>query len=210
MVQVAFVYADSTHRQDYLAANGYTELDANSAYAAGLRSLTQSGDIRNDITLNYGAGFGSQKTASDATSIATFGKYAESIDTVIHGAGDAQLVADRRLALKAYPRAKFDAITFPLGNNEIDNADRDALIGVFMGQPVKIVNLPNNISDGTFEGYVEGFTFRAGYNRVDLTINATPIEFSQVAVRWDQVSGSEAWNTLSAILTWNNAIGAVA
>jgi hypothetical protein len=119
-------------------------------------------------------------------------------------------VADRRLALKAYPRAKFDAITFPLGNNEIDDSDRDALIGVFMGQPIKIVNLPNNISDGTFEGYVEGFTFRAGYNRVDLTINATPIEFSQVAVRWDQVSGSEAWNTLSAILTWNNAIGAVA
>jgi len=203
-------YADSTHRQDYLAANGYTELDANSAYAAGLRQLTQSGDIRNDITLNYGAGFGSQKTAIDNTSINTFGRYAESIDTVIHGAADAQLVADRRLALKAYPRAKFDAITFPLGNNEIDDSDRDALIGVFMGQPIKIVNLPNNISDGTFEGYVEGFTFRGGYNRVDLTINATPIEFSQVAVRWDQVSGSEAWNTLSGILTWNNAIGAVA
>jgi hypothetical protein len=203
-------YADATHRQDYLAANGYTELSANDAYAAGLRTIIQSGDIRNDITLNYGAGFGSQKTASDAASIETYGKYAESIDTVIHGATDAQLVADRRLALKAYPRAKFDSITFPLTNNEIDNGDRDALIGIFMGLPIKITNLPNNISDGTFEGYVEGFTFRAGYNRVDLTINATPIEFSQVAVRWDQVSGSEAWNTLSGILTWNNAIGAVA
>jgi hypothetical protein len=203
-------YADATHRQDYLANNGYTELSANDAYAAGLRTITQSGDIRNDITLNYGAGFGSQKTASDTASIATYGKYAESINTVIHGATDAQLVADRRLSLKAYPRAKFDSITFPLTNNEIDNADRDALIGIFMGLPIKITNLPNNISDGTFEGYVEGFTFRAGYNRVDLTINATPIEFSQVAVRWDQVSGSEAWNTLSGILTWNNAIGAVA
>jgi hypothetical protein len=203
-------YADSTHRQDYLAANGYTQLDANTAYAAGLRQLTQSGDIRNDITVNYGAGYGSQKTAIDNTSINTFGRYAESIDTVIHGATDAQLVADRRLALKSYPRAKFDSITFPLGNNEIGDATRNALIAVFMGQPIKIVNLPNNISDGTFEGYVEGFTFRAGYNRVDLTINATPIEFSQVAVRWDQVSGSEAWNTLSGILIWNNAIGAVA
>jgi hypothetical protein len=203
-------YASSTHRQDYLAANGYTELDANNAYAAGLRSITQSGDLRNDITLNYGAGYGSQKTAIDNTSITTFGRYAESINTVIHGATDAQSVADRRLALKAYPRAKFDAITFPLGNNEIDDSDRNALIGIFMGQPIKITNLPSNINDGEFEGYVEGFTFRAGYNRVDLTINATPIEFSQVAIRWDQVSGSEAWNTLSAILTWNNAIGAVA
>jgi hypothetical protein len=203
-------YADSTHRQDYLAANGYTELDANSAYAAGLRSITQSGDLRNDIILNYGNNYGSQKTAIDNTSITTFGRYAESINTVIHDATDAQSVADRRLALKAYPRAKFDAITFPLGNNEIDDADRNALIGIFMGQPIKITNLPSNINDGEFEGYVEGFTFRAGYNRLDLTINATPIEFSQVAIRWDQVSASEAWNTLSAILTWNNAIGAVA
>jgi hypothetical protein len=79
-----------------------------------------------------------------------------------------------------------------------------------MGQPIKITNLPSNINDGEFEGYVEGFTFRAGFNRVDLNINATPVEFSQVAIRWDQVSASEAWNTLSAILTWNNAIGAVA
>jgi hypothetical protein len=43
-----------------------------------------------------------------------------------------------------------------------------------------------------------------------LTINLSPIEFSQVAVQWEQVSASEAWNTLSAILTWENAIGAVA
>ena len=203
-------YADATHRQNYLTANGYTELDANNAYAAGIRSITQSGDIRNDITLNYGAGYGSQKTAVDTTSIITFGLYAESINTVIHGAADAQSVADRRLALRSYPRSKFDSITFPLGNNEIDDADRDALISIFMGQPIKITNLPSNINDGEFEGYVEGFTFRAGFNRVDLNVNATPVEFSQVAIRWDQVSGSEAWNTLSAILTWNNAIGAVA
>jgi hypothetical protein len=160
--------------------------------------------------LNYGSGYGSQKTAINNTSIATFGRYAESINTVIHGAADAQSVADRRLALKAYPRAKFDSITFPIGNNEIGDSARNALIGIFMGQPIKINNLPSNINDGTFEGYVEGFTFRAGYNRVDLTINATPIEFSQVALRWDQVSGSEAWNTLSGILTWNSAIGVVA
>jgi hypothetical protein len=203
-------YASSTHRQDYLANNGYTELDANNAYGSGLRAITQSGDIRNDIILNYGNNFGSQKTAIDTESIATYGRYAESVRTVIHDATDAQSVADRRLALKAYPRAKFDSITFPLGNGEIDNGDRDALIGIFMGQPIKIVNLPPNISDGTFEGFVEGFTFTAGYNGLDLTITATPVSASQVTVRWNQVSASESWNTLSGTLTWNNAIGAVA
>ena len=32
---------------------------------------TQIGDVRNSIAINYGNNFGSQKTASDATSIAT-------------------------------------------------------------------------------------------------------------------------------------------
>lgn len=203
-------YADSTHRQDYLSANGYTTLDANHANGLGLAATTRAGDLRNYYHINYGNSGSNQYTAQDLTSQSLYGVYAESFDSRIKTTSDAESLADRYIALRAYPYPKFQAITFVLGNPEIDNADRDALINIFMGQPVWIQNLPGNISDGSFQGYVEGWTFRASLNNLSVTFNASPINFSQVTVKWEQVSASETWNTLSPTLTWNDAIGAVA
>lgn len=201
-------YADALHRQTYLAANGYTTISANQAIGVGLRSVTRSGDVRNYITLNYGNG--STLDVSDVASIAEYGKFAEIFDTNLHDGTQALSVAERRLQLKAYPQAFFDSIEFPLGSPEIDDADRDALLNIFMGLPLQIENLPLNIVDSTFQGYVEGWTFRASYNALSVVINASPIEFSQVTLRWNQVSASEYWNTISNTLTWENATGSVA
>jgi hypothetical protein len=204
-------YADTTHRQNYLANNGYTEISANTAIGAGLKVLTRGADVRNEIILNYGNNFGSQKTAIDLTSIATFGYRGETLNTVLHDATDAQAVADRFIALRSYPRALFDSITFPLTNSAIDDADRDALLQIFVGQPMRITDLPVQIAPTQqFEGYVEGWRWSTRFNELFLTINLSPIEFSQVALEWEQVSASEAWNTLSGTLTWEKAIGAVA
>lgn len=204
-------YADALHRQNYLANNGYTEISANTAFGAGLKVLTRGADVRNDIILNYGNNFGSQVSAIDLDSIATFGYRGETINTRLHDAVDAQAVANRFISLRSYPRALFDSITFPLTNSAIDDADRDALLGIFIGQPLRITDLPVQIAPtGQFEGYVEGWRWSTRFNELFLTINLSPIEFSQVALQWDQVSASEAWNTLSGTLTWQNAIGAVA
>ena len=201
-------YADALHRQTYLAANGYTTISANQAIGVGLRSVTRSGDVRNFITLNYGNG--STLNVSDVASIAEYGKFAEIFDTNLHDGTQALSVAERRLQLKAYPQAFFDSIEFPLGSPEIDDSDRDALLNIFMGLPLQIENLPINIVDSTFQGYVEGWTFRASYNALSVVINASPIEFSQVTLRWNQVSASEYWNTISNTLTWEDATGSVA
>jgi hypothetical protein len=204
-------YADTTHRQNYLANNGYTEISANTAIGAGLKVLTRGADVRNEIILNYGNNFGSQKTAIDLDSIETFGYRGETLNTVLHDATDAQAVANRFISLRSYPRALFDSITFPLTNSAIDDADRDALLGIFVGQPMRITDLPVQIAPTLqFEGYVEGWRWSTRFNELFLTINLSPVEFSQVAVQWEQVSASEAWNTLSGTLTWENAIGAVA
>jgi len=204
-------YADATHRQDYLANNGYTEISANTAFGAGLKILTRGADVRNDIILNYGNNFGSQVSTIDLESIEIFGYRGETINTVLHDATDAQEVADRYIALRSFPRALFDSITFPLTNSAIDDADRDALLGIFIGQPMRITDLPVQIAPtGQFEGYVEGWRWSTRFNELFLTINLSPIEFSTVAVRWEAVSALEAWNTLSGTLTWEDAIGAVA
>jgi len=198
-------YADADHRQTYLTANGYINLDANHALGNGLTSTTRASDIRNDIYINYGNNFGSQKTANDTTSIQTYGYKAETINSLIHDADDAQEVADRYIAQRAYPQAKFDQITFPITNPEIDDADRDDLLSVFMGMPVSIQNLPNQISSGAFEGYIEGWRWSTRFNELFLTINVSPTAFSQVAMRWNAVPSGEAWNTLSNTLTWEYA-----
>jgi hypothetical protein len=198
-------YADADHRQTYLTANGYVDLDARHAFSQGLSTITRSGDIRNDIYINYGNNFGSQKTATSASSIALYGYKAESIQSTIHSAVDAQAVADRYIAQRAFPQPAFQSITFPITNPEIDNSDRDNLLGIFMGQPLNIQNLPAQISSGEFEGYVEGWSWSTRFNELFLTINLSPVAFSQFATRWNTVPIGEAWNTLSATLTWEYA-----
>lgn len=200
-------YAGADHRQNYLAANGYVTISANTALSAGIKTITQSGDVRNDIALKWRSG---TETASSASSIATFGKLSQSVQTTLHNQIDAESQAQRYLDLRSYPRAKFETITFPITSPEIDDVDRDALLNVFMGMPIRITDLPLNISSGQFEGYVEGWSMSVGLNSIYLTINVSPIEFSQVAINWSQVSASETWSTLSNTLTWENAIGAVA
>jgi hypothetical protein len=203
-------YADSTHRQDYLAVNGFTTLDANHANGIGLAATTRAGDLRNYFEITSGQNGQHQYIAQDATSRANYGTYAEAFTSRIKNSADAQSLANRYIALRANPYPKFQAISFTLGNPEIDDADRDALLNIFMGQPVWIQNLPGNITDGSFQGYVEGWTFRASLNNLSVTFNATPINFSQVTVKWEQVNAAETWNTLSPTLTWINAIGVVA
>jgi hypothetical protein len=203
-------YADQTHRQDYLAANGYTTLDANHANGLGLSATTRAGDLRNQFTINYNNSGMSTYTATDPISQANYGVYAEQYTSRIKHTSDAEALADRYIELRANPYPKFQNITFVLGNPEIDDADRDALINIFIGQPVWIQNLPPNITNGSFQGYIEGWTFRASLNNLTVTFNASPVNFSQVAVKWEQVNAAETWNTLNTSLTWLEAIGVVA
>jgi hypothetical protein len=198
-------YADADHRQIYLIANGYVDLDARHALSQGLSTITRSGDIRNDVYINYGNNFGSQETATSATSIAIYGYKAESIQSVLHSAVDAQAVADRYIAQRAFPQPAFQSITFPITNPEIDNSDRDNLLGVFMGQPLNIQNLPEQISSGEFEGYVEGWSWSTRFNELFLTINLSPVAYSQVAMRWNTTPITETWQTIDPTLTWEYA-----
>ena len=198
-------YADADHRQTYLIANGYVDLSANHALGSGLRTTTKAADIRNDIFINYGNNFGSQETATSASSIALYGYKSESINSVIHSAVDAQEVADRYISLRAFPQPIFDSITFPITNPEIDDSDRDNLLNIFMGLPLNIQNLPIQINSGEFSGYVEGWRWSTRFNELFLTINLSPVSFSQVAMRWNTVPIVETWQTIDPTLTWEYA-----
>jgi hypothetical protein len=196
-------YADSTHRNEYLTANGYTVVSGNTALANGIKTSLKIGDIRNALTIRYKND--QQVSAEDPASIVLYGYQAQSISTTLQNGSDASDQADFYLGIRANPEPQFRSITFPLGNPEIDDGDRDSLLNVFMGLPLDITDLPTNISNGRFEGFVEGWTFTASYNGLAITLTVSPTAYSLQAVRWNGVSVAETWNSLSNTLTWNQA-----
>ena len=197
-------YADSTHRSQYLATNGYVDLDGNHAIGPALSIVKRAGDVRNSITISYGTS-GAEVTDEDAASISDYGLLASTISTTLRNQGDAEAQAAFYLLIRAYPQFALRQITFPLASSEIDNADRNNLLGVFMGQPLNIINLPNNMVDGEFQGFVEGWTWSASLNQLNLTLNVSPIAFSLQAFRWNSVPAAEAWNTINPDLYWLDA-----
>jgi len=201
--QGRIAYADSTHRSQYLADNGYLDVTGNHALARGISTSRKIGDIRNKVTITYKNG--AQQTASDLTSQGTYGEQGQNIITTLHNASDATAQANFYLSLRANPQSFFKSITFELTNSEIDDSDRNALISVFMGLPLDISDLPTNMTGGRFQGFVEGWTFNAGFNKLSVTLLLSPLTFSLQAMKWSNVPVSEKWNTLIPTLTWTNA-----
>jgi hypothetical protein len=74
-----------------------------------------------------------------------------------------------------------------------------------MGLPLYITDLPLNLAGGSFEGFVEGWSFNAGFNKLSITLNLSPVAFSIQYMKWLQVGAAETWTTLSPTLEWIDA-----
>jgi hypothetical protein len=171
-------YDDADHREVYVNAYGYTSIDANYATPSSIKSITQSGKIRNSLIYKYGTGYGSTYSTSDATAIATYGKFEYQTDSNIKNLTNITAVGTRELSLRANPYAQFQAITFRLDNSNMPSATRDVIINSFFGQPIQITNLPTNMFGGTFKGFLEGYSINSTPTYVDVTLNLSPAKFS--------------------------------
>lgn len=195
-------YADAVHRSQYLSANGYVDLTANQARAAGLRVETRAGDVRNQITIQYKNG--QEESASDAVSIASYGNLGQIITTTLEHDYDAEYQADFYLTLRKDPQAIFSEITFDLTNPELDDSDRDNLLNVFMGEAVAINDLPANMGS-IFQGFVEGWSFQAGYNTLSVSLIVSPTAYSLQALEWNEIANTFTWSSVSPTLDWARA-----
>jgi hypothetical protein len=203
-------YADADHRSQYLAANGFTNIDGAYATPTSIQSTTQIARIRNSLIYRYATGYGSTYTTSDADSIASYGLFERSFDSNIKSLTDITDIATRELALRKNPRGSLGAITFRLDNPDIPTAMLDSLIGVFFGQPMLITNLPSNLLDGQFDGFVENVALRATPSFTEMTLYVSATDFSLSTTQWETVFPiSLIWSDVNAILTWTNATGAL-
>ncbi len=203
-------YDDADHRSNYLAANGFTNLDGSYATPTSITSTTQTARIRNSLIYKYGTGYASTYSTSDSDSIASYGLFERSQDSNIKNLADITDIATRELNLRKTPRGSLGAITFRLDNPDMPSAMLDSLIGVFFGQPVLISNLPSNLLGGQFDGFVENVALRATPTFVDITLYVSATDFSLSTTQWETVlPASLIWTGVNGTLTWTNATGAL-
>jgi hypothetical protein len=208
--QGRIAYADADHRSTYLAANGSTQLDANYATPSSVKSILQIGKIRNSEIVRYGNDYNHTYSATDDASITTYGRYQKSYDSNIRYLADVEDIVERDLALRSTPRTQLDQITFRLDNPTMPSAQLDNLINLFFGEPVVITNLPFNMFEGYFSGFVEGISLAATPTYVDATIYVSPTDFSLIAPTWATVTPTNTlWSGVNATLQWSKAIGVI-
>jgi hypothetical protein len=203
-------YDDQDHRSTYLAANGFTNLDGSYASPRSIQSTTQIARIRNSLIYRYATGYGSTYSVSDADSIALYGLYERSFESNIKNLADITDIGARELNLRKNPRGSLGAITFRLDNPDMPSAMLDSLINVFFGQPVLISNLPTNLLDGQFDGFVENVALNATPTYVDITLYVSATDFSLSTTQWETVlPASLIWTGVNATLIYSNATGAL-
>ena len=203
-------YADADHRSNYLSANGFTNLDGSYATPSSITSTTQTARIRNSLIYRYATGYASTYSTSDTDSIASYGLFERSFDSNIKNLADITDIASRELNLRKNPRGSLGAITFRLDNPDIPSAMLDSLIGVFFGQPVLVSNLPSNLLDGQFDGFVENVALRATPSFTEITLYISATDFSLSTTQWETVlPASLIWTGVNGTLTWTNATGAL-
>jgi hypothetical protein len=203
-------YADADHRSNSLAANGFTNVDGAYATPTSIQSTTQIARIRNSLIYRYGTGYASTYSIEDTDSIASFGVFQRSFDSNIKNLVDITQIGTRELLLRKNPRGSLGVITFRLDNPNIPTAMLDSLIGVYFGQPMQITNLPSNLLDGQFDGFVENVALRATPSFTEITLYISATDFSLSTTQWETVvPASLMWTGVNGTLDWTNAIGAL-
>lgn len=194
-------YANESRRFVQQRDYGYLTIPTNYILWQSLQSQKTLADIMNNLILSYKAN--AQKTASDATSIATYGNVYGNVVTELETGTDAQTQADRYVTLRAYPRTSLSSFSIQLDNGSVSDANRDALLNISMDTAIQILNLPIGIKNTTYRGFVEGWTFNFNQNQFNLTFNTSDASYSVTPTRWQDVSATLIWNNVGATVTWN-------
>lgn len=193
-------FANESRRTATAGSEGYFNIDLDYILWQGISSQRSFNDITNDVLLTYKNG--QTVTASDAGSIATYGYLSASISTELEDSGEAQLNAQRYVTLRAYPETSVNNFTIAIDSPNVSNSDRDDLIGIYMGWPIQVINLPVPIIHVTYRAFVEGWIWNIRNNQAFLTIISTDNTLSLAPTRWQDVPVTLQWEDVNPALQW--------
>lgn len=195
-------FANESRRTDEADTNGYFQIPTGAIITGGITSNKTFTDVANDIVLEYKAN--ATVSGTDTTSITNYGRRAMDIITELEQMGQAQDQLDRYLALRAIPRTSLSSFTVQLELSALSNAQRNALIGLYMGKPIEVQGLPSAIYNGTYKGFVEGWSLTINREQAALTIVSTEAAYSLVPDRWQDVLATLRWQDVGATIQWQD------
>lgn len=180
------------------ASAGFTEFQANDIIISGLSSELTTANLRNETIVSDNGG--TTHTGQNITSIQTYGRVTYDVTTWLKNGTFAQLWADRDVALFSWPRAYINGFKTRL--SAIDSTQVDSLIGLTMGEPVRIVGLPPVIASDPYSGFVEGWSWTIDRLDAEISIYVSDYALSIVSQEWKNVQTTYKWNTINPALIW--------
>jgi len=196
-------YASEQRRNIDADTNGYFVIDPAYISVNNIQSQRNLSDVINLINIGYNGSFYTGQ--SNTSSIATYGTIGGTYGTEIATLADASTLAGVYIGMRSYPKTSLSSFDVRLDNPSIDNTTLNKMLNMYFGMPISITGLPVSITDTAYEGFVEGWTFSAGYNALYLTLTVSPTAYSLQAMRWNGVPVIEAWNTINTGLEWIDA-----
>lgn len=193
-------YANESHRFVDARDNGFFEIPKSYILWGGVSSQKTLADITNSIIVSYRAG---NEIADDTTSQATYGKIGSTVTTELHNSSDALVQAKRYVTLRAYPRTSLSSFTVQVDSPTVSNADRDKLLAMAMGKPIKITNLPIPIKNTTYKAFVEGYRISINQYQMNMVLNTSDYSYSVTPTRWQDVQASLTWATVPSTVQWD-------
>lgn len=193
-------YANESRRFVDSRDNGYFTIPKNYILWQGTESEKTLADITNSVLLSYKSN--ATVMSEDLDSQATYGLVAATISTEIETGTDATTLADRWISLRAIPRTSLSSFSIPIDSDTVTSADRDKFLALAMGEPIRIQSLPIAIKNGTYTGFVEGWTVSFNRSQYILNIRTSDYSYSVTPTRWQDVPPTLTWAGVDPAVQW--------
>jgi len=197
-------YADAERRSENYTTN-LIELDAN-LVNADIQTRLQTADIVNSVVIQYDDPV-LEVAAQNDTSINNYGLLEEVRPTILAQLADATEQATNFVNYRGTPKASLEEVTVNLANSNMTNTVRDNLLGVSMDTLLYLDNIPVGLlPEGSFEGFVEGWTWTLGRNNLELAMSVSNSIYSTLDVQWEDYNSSIQWQNLANDYRWLDVI----
>jgi hypothetical protein len=197
-------YADAERRSENYTTN-LIELDAN-LVNADIQTRLQTADIVNSVVIQYDDPV-QEVEAQNNTSINNYGLLQEVRSTILAETADATEQATNFVNYRGTPKVSLEEVTVNLANSNMTNTVRDNLLGVSMDTLLYLDNIPVGlIPEGSFEGFVEGWTWTLGRNNLELAMSVSNSIYSTLDVQWEDYNSSIQWQNLANDYRWLDVI----
>jgi hypothetical protein len=161
--------------------------------------------IINDATVSHGDP-PSYHQATDATSIATYGRRALTLETGLKANADAISRASAILLAQAYPLWNLGNISIYV--DQLTVPERDQVLALISGSSVLVNDLPQPAPFEQFLGLVEGWSETYTPGQHILTLSISDPRYSYQTVTWGEVSPTLQWGDVDPTLIWYNVVTA--